>query len=163
VVRLALVRHEASLQNGFPANLKWFSVLAFLLMIVGLLWLVRRGELFARGIPAIAVQVCAVGLMIAARVAFGKRSFHAAANPTAGGIVTSGPYRWLRHPIYAAALYFVWSAAIDFHSPQALAAAALVTAGAAVRVYAEETLLVRQYPEYAGYRERTARVIPFVL
>lgn len=51
----------------------------------------------------------------------------------------------------------------DDHSPQALAAAALATAGAAVRMYAEETPLIGKYPEYAGYRARTARVIPFVL
>jgi protein-S-isoprenylcysteine O-methyltransferase Ste14 len=38
-----------------------------------------------------------------------------------------------------------------------------VTIGAAVRMYAEETLLVTAYPDYATYRARTARVIPFVL
>lgn len=144
-------------------SLKWPSVLAFLLMVAGLLWLVWRGEALARSIPAISIQVAAVALMLSARVAFGRRSFHASATPTAGGLVVRGPYRWLRHPIYAAVLYFVWSAAIDIRSPQALAAAAAVTAGAAVRMYAEESLLIRQYPEYAGYRERTARVIPFVL
>lgn len=144
-------------------RLKWPSVLAFALMVVGLVWLAERREVFARSIPAIVVQGCAVALMVAARITFGRRSFHAAATPTAGGLVTSGPYRWLRHPIYAAILYFVWSAAIDYRSPQALVAAALVTAGAVVRMYAEETLLIGKYPEYAGYRARTARVIPFVL
>jgi protein-S-isoprenylcysteine O-methyltransferase Ste14 len=144
-------------------NLRWQSVLAFVLMVIGLLWLVRRQEVFARSLPAQVIQGCAVGLMVAARITFGKRSFHAAANPTAGGLVTTGPYRWQRHPSYAAVLYFVWSAALDHGSYQAIAAAALVTAGAVVRMYAEETLLIGRYPEYAKYRARTARVIPFVL
>ena len=39
----------------------------------------------------------------------------------------------------------------------------LATIGAAVRMYAEETLLVTAYPDYAAYSARTARVIPFVL
>jgi hypothetical protein len=39
---------------------------------------------------------------------FGARSFHAGANPTDGGVVTAGPYRFFRHPIYAAILYFLW-------------------------------------------------------
>ncbi|MEP6916570.1 MAG: methyltransferase, partial [Acidobacteriota bacterium] len=108
-------------------------------------------------------QVGAVALMLSARVAFGMRSFHAAANPTSGGLVTIGPYRWLRHPIYAAALYFVWAAAIDHRSLPAIAAAVLVTAGASVRMYAEETLLVRMYPDYIAYSARTARVVPFVI
>ena len=45
-----------------------------------------------------------------ARVTFGRRSFHAAANPTAGGLVTTGPYRIIRHPIYTAACLFGWGA-----------------------------------------------------
>ena len=143
--------------------LKWTSVLAFALMVAGLAWLIARGDVIARSIPAIAVQIAAVVLMIAARITFGRRSFHAAANPTAGGLVTTGPYAWLRHPIYAAILYFIWSTALDHRSWQALAAAALVTVGGIVRMLAEETLLVQRYPEYAAYRSRTARVIPFLL
>jgi protein-S-isoprenylcysteine O-methyltransferase Ste14 len=139
------------------------SVLAFALMVAGLVWLILRGEVLAGSPAAMVVQAVAVLLMIAARMTFGRRSFHAAANPTAGALVTSGPYRFWRHPIYAAVLYFVWSTALDHHSAAAMTAALLVTAGAAVRMYAEETLLVKTYPDYATYRARTARVIPFVL
>lgn len=38
-----------------------------------------------------------------ARLTFGRRSFHASAVPTAGGVETRGPYRFIRHPIYTAA------------------------------------------------------------
>ncbi len=144
-------------------SLKWASILALIPMVAGLVWLIQRQEVFARSVPAIAVQGAAVVLMIAARITFGSRSFHAAANPTTGGLVTTGPYHWFRHPIYAAILYFCWSTALDHHSAPAILAAVIVTLGAAVRMHAEETLLVGMYPEYAAYRARTARVIPFVL
>jgi protein-S-isoprenylcysteine O-methyltransferase Ste14 len=132
-------------------------------MVVGLAWLLARREILARSAAGILIQAAAVALMIAARLTFGRRSFHAAANPTSGGLVTHGPYRWWRHPIYAAVLYFVWTAALDYRSTQAVTAALLVTLGAGVRMYAEETLLLNKYPDYAAYRARTARVIPFVL
>ena len=144
-------------------SLKSGSVAAFASMITGLAWMMARHEVIARSVPALAVQIAAAALMIAARLTFGSRSFHAAANPTAGGLVTTGPYRWLRHPIYAAILYFVWSAALDHRSWQAVASALIVTTGAAIRMVAEESLLAEKYPEYAAYRARTARVIPFVL
>ncbi|MFL6281017.1 MAG: methyltransferase family protein [Vicinamibacterales bacterium] len=139
------------------------SVVGFALMIAGLVWLILRQQVLARGVIGIAVQALAILLMIAARLTFGRRSFHAAANPTAGELVTTGPYRFWRHPIYAAVLYFMWAAALDYHSAAAISAAALVTMGALVRMYAEENLLVTAYPDYAAYRARTARVIPFVL
>ncbi len=144
-------------------SLKRSSVLAFALMVAGLFLLIERREVIARSVPGMAVQAAAVVLMVTARITFGSRSFHAAANPTKGGLVTTGPYRWFRHPIYAAILYFCWSTALDHHSVPAILAAVIVTIGAAVRMHAEETLLVGMYPEYAAYRARTARVIPFVL
>ena len=100
--------------------------------------------------------------MVWARVTFGRRSFHAAANPTSGGLVQTGPYAYIRHPIYAAATYFVWAGAIDHHTAPAVAGAALLTVGAFGRMLAEEHLLVGMYPAYAAYRERTRRIVPFV-
>lgn len=138
------------------------SILAFAAMVAGIVWLLARGEVFAHSGPAIGVQAMAVLLMILARVAFGMRSFHAAANPTEGGLVTTGPYRWLRHPIYAAILYFTWATAIDHRTRGAMLAALLITAGAAARMYFEEQMLVSMYPEYRDYAARTARVVPFL-
>jgi len=153
----------ATVNRPETAALRRHSITAFALMVVGLIWLIERRELLAHSIPGRVIQAAAVVLMIAARLTFGMRSFHAAATPTAGGLVTRGPYHWLRHPIYAAILYFIWSTAVDHGSIQSVAAALLVTAGACVRMYAEESLLLTTYPEYAAYRARTARVIPFVL
>jgi protein-S-isoprenylcysteine O-methyltransferase Ste14 len=113
-------------QQPDATGLKWSSLLALACMVAGLVWMIARGELLARSISGIAVQAFAVLLMIAARVAFGIRSFHPGANPTAGDLVTHGPYRYLRHPIYASILYFAWAAALDHGSPQAVAAACML-------------------------------------
>jgi protein-S-isoprenylcysteine O-methyltransferase Ste14 len=72
-------------------------------------------------------------------------------------------YASVRHPIYAAVLYFVWAGALDHRTPIAVACAAAVTAGAMIRMFAEERLLTGRYPEYRAYRGRTAGVVPFVL
>src|SRR4051812_36488791 len=143
--------------------MKYGSVAAFILMVAGIIPMAMRGELLARAGILIALQAAAIVLMLWARLTFGRRSFHASANPTAGGLVTTGPYRYLRHPIYAAALYFVWAGAFDHRTLTAVACAAAVTAGAAIRMFAEEHLLTGMYPEYREYRGRTARVMPFVI
>lgn len=139
------------------------SIAAFGLMVAGLFWLLAMHSLFGREPIAIAVQVAAVLLMVWARVTFGIRSFHPSANPTAGGLITSGPYAYIRHPIYSAILYFIWAAALDHLSGLTVAAAVLVTAGAAIRMGFEESYLLRTYPDYQSYMRRTRRVVPYVL
>ena len=145
------------------AGMKTASIVGLALMAVGLIVLLEERQILGRNPVAIAVQVVAVLLMVAARITFGRRSFHAAANPTGGGLVTTGPYRYLRHPIYAAILYFVWAAALDYHTAASASAAVVCTAGAVVRMLSEERLVVERYPEYRDYMRRTKRVLPFVL
>ena len=132
-------------------------------MIAGIVGLYQAHALFAHRLPFIGIQVAAVLLMIAARITFGRRSFHAAATPTAGGLVTTGPYAYLRHPIYAAVLYFSWAGTIDNPSWLAVACVLSLTAGAVVRILSEERLLIKKYPDYRVYMGRVNRIVPFVL
>src|ERR1044071_6056914 len=92
--------------------LKVISILGVVVMLGALVGLYKIGVLFTPQPMAIALQLIAVALMVWARITFGRRSFHAAANPTAGGLVTTGPYRFIRHPIYTAVCLFGWSAIV---------------------------------------------------
>jgi protein-S-isoprenylcysteine O-methyltransferase Ste14 len=144
-------------------NARTGSVLAFAGALAGIIVLALRQSLFATHPVGIAVQVLAFVLMVWARVTFGRRSFHAAANPTAGGLVTHGPYRYWRHPIYAAILYFVAAGVASHPSLETMAAAGLVAVGLVVRMLLEERLVAAEYPEYASYARQTKRVVPFVI
>jgi protein-S-isoprenylcysteine O-methyltransferase Ste14 len=143
-------------------NLKLASVAAFVVLVFAVVGLVVRQSLFASGMAGIAVQVLAVLLLLWARLAFGRRSFHLAANPTQGGLVTTGPYRFLRHPIYSAFLYLLWAGVLSHVSAVNCLLALIATTAIAVRIVAEERLLVERFPEYVAYAARTKRIIPFV-
>jgi len=138
------------------------SVLCFGLMAVGIIGLAKGNTLFASEPIGIAAQVAAVALMIWARVTFGRRSFHAAADPTAGGLVTNGPYAFFRHPIYTAVCLFSLAGALTYRTPAAFGWLALIVTGAVGRMLCEETLLRGRYPEYADYASRTARMVPYI-
>jgi len=142
--------------------LRKLSLVAVLAMAGGIVGLYVSGALIASHWALRVVQAAAFMLMVAARITFGRRSFHAAADPTAGGLVTTGPYAFLRHPIYAAIIHFTWAGAIDHMSWAALGWAELVTAGAFTRMHIEEHLLVRRYPEYREYKKRVKKLVPFV-
>ena len=138
------------------------SILALLVMIASLVGLVFAHALFSRSPIAIGLQVCAALLMLWARLTFGIRSFHGAATPTEGGLVTTGPYHYIRHPIYTAIVLFVWAGVVANWSLGVAAMAAVASGGALVRMLCEEQLLVKRYPEYASYANATKRMVPYL-
>ena len=138
------------------------SAVAFLVMVAGLAGLIVTRSVVSTFPPVIAGQIAAVALMLWARVTFGRRSFNATAAPTEGGLVTSGPYAFVRHPIYTAVCLFVWASVIGHPSLRNAALAAVVTAGAAVRMVLEEQALRQRFPAYAAYAAATKRMLPYV-
>ena len=66
--------------------MKTLSITGYLGMVGGLLGLLVTRNLFSTSPLVIAVQVMAFLLMLLARLSFGRRSFHRAANPTEGGL-----------------------------------------------------------------------------
>ena len=142
--------------------MKTFSRPVFIVLVLAIVGLVYTGGILARGPAGIALQVAAVLLMIWARITFGRRSFHYAADPTEGGLVTTGPYRYMRHPIYAAILLFLWTGIATNWSWRSAALGVLATAMLFLRMFFEETLVRQRYPEYEAYAQRTKRVVPFI-
>jgi len=143
-------------------NGRTLSTPVFAVLVLAIVGLVATQSILAHGPVAIGLQVAAVLLMIWARLTFGRRSFHYAANPTEGGLVTTGPYRFLRHPIYAAILLFVWAGIATNLSPVSVALGLVVTAMLFLRMVFEESLVRQRYPEYADYARHTKRVVPFL-
>ena len=76
------------------------------------------------------------------------------------GLVTSGLYRWVRHPIYSGVLAMAWGWTLA-HPTWATAVAALtLTVLLATKSRYEEGLLVARFADYAEYAARTPRFVP---
>jgi protein-S-isoprenylcysteine O-methyltransferase Ste14 len=78
------------------------------------------------------------------------------------GLITTGPYRLMRHPIYLGFAGLAWGQALAFNSwPAVLILLGGIVPTFAWRARAEETLLRRAFGEsYARYRKRTGMIIP---
>jgi protein-S-isoprenylcysteine O-methyltransferase Ste14 len=142
--------------------LKLVSLLGYLVMVGGILGLLLTHRVFSPSPLVIAPQLVAVGLMLWARITFGRRSFHFVANPTRGGLVTTGPYRYIRHPIYTAVCLFVTAGAAAHLGLLTLVLGGFVWVSTLSRIFCEECFLLQQYPDYAPYAAKTPRMIPFV-
>ncbi|MAT97200.1 MAG: hypothetical protein CL608_08660 [Anaerolineaceae bacterium] len=142
--------------------MKLISQTALLVLVVAIFFLLLTASLFSRSPLVIAGQVLAVLLAIWARRSFGATQFSIHAAPAGGGVISAGPYRFIRHPMYAAALLLIWASILGHVSPLHVAIGVLVTAVILIRITAEETLLQTSYPDYQNYAGKTKRVIPFV-
>ena len=77
-------------------------------------------------------------------------------------LVTSGPYRLIRHPMYVALLLTMIGIALYRLHPLNLAALGLVTAAVVAKSRLEERYLGARFREYAAYRARTKRFVPYL-
>jgi len=138
------------------------SRIAGLLVLLALLMLLIRGDLLSRSPLVILGQVVGVLLPVWARTSFHAGQFRVVATPSGGPLLTHGPYRYIRHPMYAGALLLLWSTVLGHWSLVNAALAVTATAATAVRIRDEERALREHFPRYADYCQRTKRLVPYV-
>lgn len=116
----------------------------------------------ALGTIAVIVTAAGIGFAIWARRHLGANWSSQPSLKEGHELVTSGPYRLVRHPIYTGIIFaFIGTALID----SALWGVILlfVTVMFIRRVYVEDGLMTRQFPDqYPEYKKRTKALIPFV-
>jgi protein-S-isoprenylcysteine O-methyltransferase Ste14 len=77
--------------------------------------------------------------------------------PEARRLVTSGPYAFARHPLYAAEIITVLGLIVQYQQPWALLLGVSVIVLQVTRSVFEERVLTEAFPEYVDYRARVKR------
>jgi protein-S-isoprenylcysteine O-methyltransferase Ste14 len=77
-------------------------------------------------------------------------------------LVTDGPYRIVRHPLYASIIWMFYGAAIAYLNPLAAVETTIIFIPAMVyRSNLEEQALIKTFGEtYSNYRKKTGRFFP---
>lgn len=78
-------------------------------------------------------------------------------------LITTGPYRCVRHPMYGALVIMMIGIAGYNGGARPWLGAVLVTAVVVTKALVEERLLISHFPGYPEYARRTWRFIPFVV
>ena len=115
-------------------------------------------------LSSIGFILCAAGMifLVWARQHLGRNWSQTVAVKKGHELVTSGPYRYVRHPMYAGGLLACIGSAIVCGGPWIFL---LMILGALFlwRVGAEDKLMAQQFPnEYPDYKKRTKALIPFI-
>jgi protein-S-isoprenylcysteine O-methyltransferase Ste14 len=135
--------------------------------VIVILRVFRHGSLVVHSpvLGAIGAVLFVAGLALAiwARVFLGSNWGMPMTQKAEPELVTGGPYRWVRHPIYSGLLMALVGTALATN-----VAALLIAAVAGAYFYyaatVEEKNLTATFPKaYPEYQEHTKRLIPFVL
>lgn len=91
------------------------------------------------------------------------RHLRATPEPAPGArLVAHGPYRWIRHPMYAATLLVAGGWLGGHYTGFRLALAAGLAVVLLVKLRYEERLLMPRLPGYPAYASRTRRLVPWL-
>lgn len=143
--------------------MKRIANFALPILILSLIFLMVTGNFFSASPFVIAAQVLAVALMIWARRSFKAGQFSVLAEPKEGPLMSNGPYRFIRHPMYAAALLLIWLSVLGYVSTVTVIVAVIVTCVIFFRIGVEEQFLRERFSDYAEYARKTKRVIPYLI
>jgi len=137
------------------------------LVVVALLRVLKPGTL-AVSSPVVQVVglilfASGLGLAVWARIYLGRNWGMPMTERAEPELVTSGPYRFVRHPIYSGILLALLGTALATNLYW-LIVLAVLTAYFTYSATVEERLMTTSFPrEYASYKAHTKMLIPFVL
>lgn len=142
-------------------------------LICTLLWLTPRWQpawlmapLWPRGLilPLIGTAMVAAGIGYAswARVHLGRNWSSKVVVKHDHALVRTGPYRLIRHPIYAGMLLALLGSALAVGEGRGFLAFLFALIGVLFRVYAEEARMTETFPEYAEYKRESSALVPRV-
>jgi protein-S-isoprenylcysteine O-methyltransferase Ste14 len=141
----------------------------FLVMIsFALTWTYVRPPGFEKSTTSLVVSMIlaplSVALAWAATRHLGKQWRYEAALSEDHELIQTGPYAWVRHPIYASMLgMLLATGACWTWWPMFTAAIITFLIGTEIRVRAEERLLSERFQDrFVAYRKRVRAYIPFV-
>jgi protein-S-isoprenylcysteine O-methyltransferase Ste14 len=139
----------------------YLSILAYMVNPAWMAWASLALPVWLRGTAAV-VGAGTIPLLIWVLKSLGRNVSETFLTKESHALVTHGPYRWVRHPLYSAASLAFFSlgvvAANAFIMGMAVVA---ITALALIVIPREEANLTRKFgDEYRAYRSRTGMLIP---
>jgi protein-S-isoprenylcysteine O-methyltransferase Ste14 len=159
-------RRAAGQKKVVRARVSWCG---FMLQGFGyaLVWADVRPVGFHKSTPSLIVSMILdplpVALAWAATRHLGKQWRYEAALNQDHELIQTGPYRWVRHPIYLSMLGMLLATGAAWTWwPMLVGGLILFLAGTEIRLQAEDRLLAERFQEsFIAYRSRVRAYIPF--
>lgn len=126
-------------------------------------FVVRGHSILEIDLAGVAIFLAAVAVTVSARRALGKFFSTRVRVTSAQRLIQSGPYRYIRHPIYLGVMLLYFSAPIVYQSAYGALVALPVVPILLRRISIEEKAMALHFgTEYGAYAKRTKRLVPLI-
>ena len=127
-------------------------------------YIMISGPLFPENPILLAIQMAGVflGLWAVYVMKFGK--FHILPKIVKGSpLVTSGPYRCIRHPMYTSIILFIIPLLANHPDPIRIGLGFLLVVNLFFKLSFEEKLLLREFRQYKTYQNHSYKLLPYII
>jgi protein-S-isoprenylcysteine O-methyltransferase len=109
----------------------------------------------------IGITIAGLGFAVWARMYLGGNWSSAVTVKIGHELVRSGPYRWVRHPIYSGLILALLGTAVENRQVRGIVAVILLYTGFAIKSRIEERAMTNTFgAEYDEYSRNTGRILP---
>jgi protein-S-isoprenylcysteine O-methyltransferase Ste14 len=147
----------------------WLPVLVVVVVVYPVvrripgLWQDLWPQTAAIGVLADLVTIAGLAFTLWARAALGSNWSGTITFKEGHELIQSGPYAYVRHPIYSGVLLMALGTAVASSRPGSLVLLGMWFLLLAIKAHFEEQLMTRHFPEaYPEYRRRVKALIPGV-
>ena len=179
IIFIAWLFIPALIRGGLPAERKstmyfWqtFAVTAVAIIAITLLALTDPAvlrftlvpESILSGVAGIILAIAGLGFSAYSRIHLGKYWSSMVMIKTGHQLVRTGPYRFVRDPMYTGMIVALFGAAIASGMVLAFIVFVLIVLVIGIKIRAEEELLAAKFgEEYEQYRREVKALIPWIL
>lgn len=142
---------------------KMYSNILVFIQFTAIAIMAYTGSWFAKTWPLLLIEIS--GVLLGVFSVFVMRIGNFNVRPIVkknGKMVTSGPYKYIRHPMYASILLTLYPLLIEQFSWFRFAVMMILTITLVVKLNFEEGLLRIHFKNYQHYMTSSKRLIPFV-
>ena len=144
-----------------PNTLKSFTFVIIQFSCLGLIAV--TGPIFPGSTLLLAVELLGLALGVWAVFTMGIGNFNVTPDPLRSShLVTRGPYRFIRHPMYLALLLVTLPLVITQFSALRLAIWLVLFIDLVIKLNYEEGILAAWFEGYRDYMQQSYRLVPFI-